>query len=89
VPHWEQAVTIRDQHNEVVALWLYNEAEDAGVPITRAWCQRQIENIAGHAETCRCSSPCAQARGCSNREAYWIAMSWQRAAAKAKVLARR
>ena len=89
MPSSQQAKLLREQYDEVVALWLYGRATAAGVPITQAWCQRQIEKIAAHPETCRCSSPCAQARGCSSREAYWIAAGWQKAAAKAKVLARR
>jgi hypothetical protein len=78
-----------DDSVEIVALHLFNLADRNGQLITRAWCDRRLDELRAHPQGCRCDAPCQVARDLPARKIWWCATEWQSQIAQSRRLARR
>ncbi len=80
----------REASGEIVALRLFQIADEAGQSITRIWIRAQVDALQAHPVDCRrCGGLCVAARQTSASAVYRVAQQWQHDIERTRKLARR
>ena len=69
--------TTKTVSTEIVAIYLFNRAHDAGITVTRQWISDQLEALRSHSPGCRCAAPCDAAWEVTDGGVFWTANRWQ------------
>jgi len=67
----------RSSRVEIIALDVYQRAEDAGQRITLPMCAQRLTELRAHRPTCRCGL-CGTMAKAKARNVFAVAASWQR-----------
>ena len=67
----------RSSRVEIIALDVYQRAEDAGQRITLPMCEQRLAEVRAHRPTCRCGL-CGTMAKAKARNVFAVTASWQR-----------